>query len=93
MERGLEALKAIRKEMAMQKNNPDKQHSKGISAESPTERPERLYRLKDVLQLIPISKSSWFEGIKTGKYPAGHKLSERTTVWKESDLRALIDSL
>ncbi len=55
--------------------------------------PERLYRLKDVLQLIPISKSSWFAGIKTGRYPAGHKLSERTTVWRESELRSLIDSL
>jgi len=58
-----------------------------------SDRPERLYRLKDVLQLIPVSKSSWFAGIKTGRYPAGHKLSERTTVWKESELRALIDGL
>jgi len=77
----------------MQKNQPDKQRSKNIPAEGPTDRPERLYRLKDVLQLIPISKSSWFAGIKTGRYPAGHKLSERTTVWKESELRALIDSI
>lgn len=58
-----------------------------------TDRPEKLYRLKDVLRLIPISKSSWFEGIKKGKYPAGHLLSERTRVWKESELRAIIDGL
>ena len=60
---------------------------------NPTDSPERLYRLKDVLRLIPISKSSWFAGIKTGKYPAGYKLSARTVVWKESQLKAIIDNL
>jgi len=78
------------------KKTPHNNHNSENKATTPgdlTDRPERLYRLKDVLQLIPISKSSWFAGIKTGKYPAGHKLSERTTVWKESELRALIDSI
>jgi len=55
--------------------------------------PERLYRVKTVLSLIPISRSSWFDGIKQGKYPKGHLLSERTRVWKESEIQAIIDNL
>jgi len=60
---------------------------------NPINRPERLYRLKDVLRLIPISKSSWFSGIQQGKYPPGHLLSERTRVWKSSEIQAIIDNL
>jgi prophage regulatory protein len=42
--------------------------------------------------LIPISKSSWWAGIKTGRYPKGLKLAPRTTVWPVESIRALIDS-
>ncbi len=42
--------------------------------------------------LIPISKSSWWAGIKDGKYPRGLKLSSRTTVWSVESIRALIAS-
>lgn len=38
--------------------------------------------------IIPVSKSTWFEGIKTGRYPAGVKLSERCTAWRVSDILA-----
>jgi prophage regulatory protein len=50
-------------------------------------------RLNQVLEVIPISKSSWWAGIKSGRYPAGRKLSERTTVWCVKDIRALIESV
>jgi len=49
-------------------------------------------RLPEVLQLIPISKSSWWAGVKSGRYPAAVKLSERTTYWRVEDIRALIQS-
>ena len=49
-------------------------------------------RLPQVLTLIPISRSSWWDGIKKGKYPQGIKLGTRTTVWRAEDIRALIDS-
>ncbi len=42
--------------------------------------------------IIPISKSSWWAGIKAGKYPRGLKLSPRTTVWTVESIRALINS-
>jgi prophage regulatory protein len=50
-------------------------------------------RLPQVLQLIPISKSSWWAGIKSGRYPASVKLGERTTCWRVEDIRALIQSV
>lgn len=55
--------------------------------------PMALLRLPQVLQLIPISKSSWWAGIKKGRYPAGTKIGPKTTVWRQSDIEALIASL
>ena len=51
---------------------------------------EGYVRLPQVLAAIPISKSSWWAGCKSGRYPAPVKLGPRTTVWKVSDIRALI---
>ena len=48
-------------------------------------------RLPTILKLIPIGKSSWWLGVKEGKYPKPIKLGERTTVWKVEDIRTLID--
>lgn len=50
-------------------------------------------RLPQVLSTIPVSKSTWWAGIKLGKYPAGIKLSERVTAWRVEDIRALITQL
>jgi predicted DNA-binding transcriptional regulator AlpA len=47
-------------------------------------------RLPQVLALIPISRSSWWEGIRQGKYPKGIKLGTKTTVWRAEEIRALI---
>jgi len=41
--------------------------------------------------IIPVSKSSWWAGVKSGKYPQPVKLGERTTCWKLADIMALID--
>jgi len=57
------------------------------------EKQERLLRLKQVLQIVPVSKSTWWEGCKTGRFPASIKLTERTTVWKLSDIDTLVSSL
>ncbi|MEE9451867.1 MAG: AlpA family phage regulatory protein [Gammaproteobacteria bacterium] len=50
-------------------------------------------RLSEVLQLIPIGKSSWWNGIKTGRYPKGVKLGARTTAWRVSDINQLLKKL
>ncbi len=42
--------------------------------------------------LIPIGKSTWWAGVRDGRYPKPVKLGARVTVWKIEDIRALIDS-
>ena len=42
--------------------------------------------------VVPVSKSSWWEGCKTGRYPKPVKLGPRTTAWRVSDIRALISA-
>ncbi|GEO17858.1 helix-turn-helix transcriptional regulator [Microvirga aerophila] len=39
---------------------------------------------------IPISKSTWWAGIKDGRYPKPVKLGPRITAWRVEDIRALI---
>ncbi len=42
--------------------------------------------------LIPVGKSTWWEGVKTGRYPAPTKtLGRRITAWHVEDIRALIE--
>lgn len=41
--------------------------------------------------IIPISKSSWWAGVKEGRFPQPIKLGKRTTVWRISDIRLLIE--
>lgn len=50
-------------------------------------------RLPEVLALIPVSATVWWEGVRTGRYPKGIKLSARCTAWRAEDIRALIDSI
>jgi prophage regulatory protein len=43
--------------------------------------------------IIPVSKSTWWAGVKSGRYPKPVKLSPRTTAWRVEDIRAFIDGL
>jgi prophage regulatory protein len=49
-------------------------------------------RLPEVLQLIPVSKSTWWAGVKTGRFPKPVKLGERITAWRAEDIQAFIAS-
>ena len=49
-------------------------------------------RLSEVLKLIPISKSSWWDGVKKGRFPQSIKLGPNMTAWAVEDIRALIES-
>lgn len=40
--------------------------------------------------IVPIGKTSWWAGVKSGRYPKPIKLGPRTTVWRAEDIRALI---
>ena len=50
-------------------------------------------RLPQVLAIIPISKSVWWEGCKTGRFPKPVKLGPRTTAWRAEDITALVKRL
>jgi predicted DNA-binding transcriptional regulator AlpA len=47
-------------------------------------------RLRLILDLIPVSKSTWWQGVKTGRFPKPVKLGPRMTAWKVDDIRSLI---
>jgi len=40
---------------------------------------------------IPVSKSTWWAGVKDGRFPKPTKLGSRITVWRVEDIRDLIE--
>ncbi len=40
---------------------------------------------------LPVSKSTWWLGVKEGRYPKPLKLGPRITVWRAEDIWRLID--
>jgi prophage regulatory protein len=40
---------------------------------------------------IPVSKSTWWAGVKSGRFPKPVKLGPRITAWRVEDIRALIE--
>ena len=47
-------------------------------------------RLPQVLSIIPVSRSTWWEGCRTGRYPKPVKLGPRVTAWKAEDIYELV---
>lgn len=48
-------------------------------------------RLPQILAVIPVGRSTWWAGVKSGRFPQPVKLGPRTTVWRVEDIQALID--
>lgn len=40
--------------------------------------------------IIPVSKSTWWDGVKAGRFPAPVKLGPRITAWRVEDIRDLL---
>lgn len=49
-------------------------------------------RLSTVLKIIPVSKSTWWAGIQSGRYPQSVKLAKRITAWRVEEIRNLINN-
>lgn len=47
----------------------------------------------DTLALIPVSRTTWWRGVKSGRYPQGVKISARRTAWRAEDIHNLLNSL
>ncbi len=41
--------------------------------------------------LIPVCRSTWWAGVKSGRYPQPVKLSARITAWRVEQIRQLIE--
>ena len=63
----------------------------------------RFLRLKHIIgdykvtppipAIIPISKTTWWDGVKRGIYPKPIKLSQNMTVWRSDDIQKLVDDI
>lgn len=54
---------------------------------------EGFIRIAQVLHVLGIGKTSLWQGVKSGRYPAPIKLGPRTTVWRVEEIRAFIAKL
>lgn len=64
-----------------------------LKATKTTELPTTGFvRLPTVLKLFPVSRSSWWAGVKEGRFPQPVKLSSRVTAWRVEDIKALIEN-
>lgn len=54
---------------------------------------KNFLKLPDVLKLIPLSRTTWYQGIKDGVYPAPVKIGKRAVAWRRDDILALIDKM
>mgnify|MGYP000107864770 CR=1 FL=1 len=41
--------------------------------------------------IFPVSRSTWWAGVKSGRFPKPVKLGPRTTAWTVESIRALIE--
>lgn len=52
---------------------------------------DKLLRINQIIpDILPISKTSWWNGVKSGLYPQPVKLGRRTTAWRESDVMKIV---
>ena len=62
---------------------------------------QQLLRLKQILgdpasvppkpALIPVSRATWWRGVREGRYPQPVRISQRCVAWRSSEIRALLD--
>jgi len=61
--------------------------------------PDRLLRINELIPpkstgkppLVPVSRSTWWAGVKSGRFPQPVKLGPRTTCWKAGEIKALLE--
>ncbi|RYD78303.1 MAG: AlpA family phage regulatory protein [Verrucomicrobiaceae bacterium] len=49
-------------------------------------------RLSQVLKLIPVSRSTWYRGVKDGRYPRQVRISTRLSGWRISDVHRFLEA-
>lgn len=54
---------------------------------------KKAQRRSEVKGIIPMSRSSWYAGIKEGRYPKPVQLSARSVAWRSEDIDALLERI
>lgn len=54
---------------------------------------ERYLRLPSVLEIIPVSRSTWYLWIQRGIAPKPINISIRVAAWKAKDIKDLLDEM
>jgi predicted DNA-binding transcriptional regulator AlpA len=72
------------------KKDPEK--TGAAEEKNETEKPDRKTEAPFYHPLIPVSKSTWWAGVRSGRYPAPVRhLGQRITAWKAEAIRQLIE--
>lgn len=53
---------------------------------------DSLLRLPQVLALVPVSRATWYTGVKNSRYPKPVSLGPRCVAWRASDIAKLVQS-
>lgn len=51
---------------------------------------KRFLRIQQVLDIFPVSRTTWYRGITEGRFPAPIRLGPNTSAWRESDIAKLV---
>lgn len=54
---------------------------------------QELLKLKDVLKIVPVSKTTWYTGMKDGRYPQPVKIGLKAVAWRKEDIENYLSSL
>ena len=47
-------------------------------------------RLPAILAVFPVGRSTWWAGVKAGRFPQPVKIGPRTSAWRVEDIRQLL---
>ncbi len=50
-------------------------------------------RLPEVLRIIPVGKTTWWDGVRSGRFPRGVKIGSRITAWRIDEIRNLVKDM
>lgn len=60
---------------------------------APVVKSQRRIRLKEVLQLVPLGRSTIYERMEAGTFPKSYDLGGGVVCWRESDILDWLDAL
>lgn len=47
-------------------------------------------RKSGIPPIVPVSATTWWKGVREGRFPQGVKVSPNVTAWRVADIRELI---